>query len=81
MDSKEKIRRVEIDYGYDSDEWQNIRIQFANGVNANVSREQITTFLRMAKIVEDLQQVQTLRDQLIKIFGATTTLSPAQPSQ
>jgi len=74
---KEKIQRIEIDYGYDSDEWQHIQVGFKNGVSASVSREQIATFLRMAKIVEDLQQVQSLRDQLLKIFG-TQPLAPKQ---
>ena len=40
---KEKIQHVEIDYGYDSDEWQTIRIRFKNGQCANVNREDIAT--------------------------------------
>ena len=73
---KEKIKRIEIDYGYESEDWQNIRIEFVNGQNANVNREQITAFLRVGKVIEDLQQVQNLRDQLFKIFGSSQIVPP-----
>ena len=75
---KEKISSVLIDYAYDSDEWQNISIRYQNGMSAGVSRDQIATFLRMEKIVKDLQEVEQLRNQLFRLFG-TQPLAPSTP--
>ncbi len=63
-----KITQVEINYGYDSSEWTFIRVHFEDGQAIEVRREQIEAFIRMEKVLEDLNQVEKLRDQLANIF-------------
>ena len=64
-----KIRSIHIDYGYDTEEWNIIRIEFDNGNRIDVSRLQVEAFLRTSKVAEDLQAVQTLHNDLLRIFG------------
>ena len=73
---KRKLREVTISYGYDTDEWNNIHIHYEDGHSSRVAREQIDAFKRMHKVVEDLQEVEKLRDELVSLFGAKTKISP-----
>ena len=72
----QKIRSVSINYGYDTEEWNIIRIEFDNGNRIDVSRLQVEAFLRTSKVAEDLQAVQSLRDNLLRIFGSGAIMPP-----
>lgn len=80
MDIKEiqqdKLQRVTISYAYNSDEWCTIELEFKNG-HAMVSRDQVEAFLRLSKTIEDMQKVQDLRDNLVKLFGASAQFAPS----
>ncbi len=78
---KEKLEHVEIYYSKESDEWESIRVRFRDGFTVEVNRSQIEAFLKVKKVVEDLQRVEKLRDTLIHIFGSTTQLAPPPEKQ
>jgi hypothetical protein len=66
---KERIRTVQIHYDVSTNEWYRIQVDFANDMRVDVNREQIEAFLRMQKVLEDLHQIEHLRDDLKRIFG------------
>lgn len=81
---QEKVVRVQVNYDdYESDEWTSINVIYRNGETVHVERLEIEAFLRVGKIYEDLQQVQKLRDDLVKIFGTTGQFVPvdSKPGQ
>jgi len=73
---QEKLRQVEIYYGYDDNEWASITVVFQNNQQVTIQREQIEAFLRIGKVYQDLQTVQALRDDLLKIFGSSQSVPP-----
>lgn len=77
---KRHLSEVRINYGYNSDEWENIRIQYDDGYSVSVTREQIDAFKRMHKVVRDLQEVEKLRDELVSIFGSKVKIPTELPS-
>lgn len=72
---KRTLREVTIGYGYDSNEWESITVEYSDGRTVRIGREQIDAFKRMHKVVKDLQDVERLRDELVSIFGEKTKIA------
>ena len=77
-----KIRSVTIDYftpdEHEPEQWNYLRIEFDNGSSATISRLQVEAFLRIRKVAEDLQAIQNLRDDLLRMFGSRSPIMPPQ---
>lgn len=67
MGKLDKIRKVVIFYDYE-DKWELIEFEDSNGNRLDVSRESIEAFLRMQKVLEDLSEVEKLRETLNALF-------------
>jgi len=76
-----KLKRVNIrykDWEVRQNEWDYITVEFTDGRIVDIQREQIEAFKRMESVIRDFQEIERVRDSLVKIFG-NAPITPMTP--